>query len=69
MAEPGGGRFGVIERQTIHRGTFGSVKDLNAKIRAFIDGWKGRSHPFVWTKTTEEILKKANRNPISESAH
>jgi hypothetical protein len=30
--------FGNIERQAIHRGTFGSVKDLNAKIRALIDG-------------------------------
>jgi transposase len=32
--------FSLIERQAIHRGTFGSVKDLNAKIRAYIDGWK-----------------------------
>lgn len=28
----------TIERQAIHRGTFGSVKELNAKIRQFIDG-------------------------------
>src|SRR5215213_8764515 len=61
--------FGIIERQAIHRGTFASVKDLNAKIRAFIDGWNGRCHPFTWTKTAEEILKKANRYPISETAH
>jgi hypothetical protein len=26
--------FSIIERQAIHRGTFGSVRDLNAKIRA-----------------------------------
>src|SRR5690625_1373882 len=26
--------FGIIDRQAIHRGSFGSVKDLNAKIRA-----------------------------------
>ena len=45
--------FGIIERQAIHRGTFGSVKDLNAKIRAFIDGWNDRCHPFVWTKTAD----------------
>ena len=31
--------FGIIDRQAIRRGTFGSVNDLNAKIRAFIDGW------------------------------
>ena len=53
--------FGIIERQAIHRGTFRSVRELNAKIRAFIDGWNDRAHPFVWTKTAEEILKKADR--------
>jgi len=46
--------FGIIERQAIHRGTFGSVKGLNARIRAFIDGWNDRCHPFVWTKTADE---------------
>ena len=35
----------------IRRGVFRSVRDLNAKIRAFIDGWNDRSHLFVWTKT------------------
>jgi transposase len=61
--------FGIIERQAIHRGSFGSVKDLNAKIRAFIDGWNDRCHPFVWTKTAEQILKKANRKASSNTAH
>ena len=61
--------FGIIERQAIHRGTFGSVKDLNAKIRAFIDGWNERCHPFVWTKTADEILKKANRQTTSNTGH
>jgi transposase len=61
--------FGIVERQAIRRGVFTSVKDLNAKIRAFIDGWNDRSHPFVWTKTAEEILKKANRPTTSNSRH
>jgi len=61
--------FGIIERQAIHRGSFGSVKDLNAKIRAFITGWNDRAHPLVWTKTADEILKKANRQPTSNTAH
>ena len=52
--------FGIIERQAIHRGTFTSVKDLNAKIRAFVDGWNPRKHPFVWTKTAEQVLAKAD---------
>jgi len=61
--------FGIIERQAIHRGSFGSVKDLNAKIRAFIDGWNDRCHPFVWTKTADEVLKKANRQITSNTVH
>lgn len=61
--------FGIIERQAIHRGTFRSVRELNAKIRAFIDGWNDRKHPFVWTKTANEILKKANRQNTSNTDH
>ncbi len=61
--------FGIIERQAIRRGTFGSVKELNAKIRAFIDGWNERCNPFVWTKTADEILKKANRQTTSNTDH
>jgi transposase len=61
--------FGIIERQAIHRGTFGSVRDLNAKIRAFIAGWNDRCHPFVWTKTADQILKKANRQTTSNTPH
>jgi len=61
--------FGIIERQAIHRGTFTSVRDLNAKIRAFVDGWNDRAHPFVWTKTADQILKKANRQTTSKTDH
>ena len=61
--------FGIVERQAIRRGVFTSVKDLNAKIRAFIDGWNHRSHPFVWTKTADEVLKKANRKKTSNADH
>lgn len=61
--------FSIIERQAIHRGTFGSVKDLNTKIRQFIDGWNDRCHPFIWTKTADQILKKANRQTTSNARH
>jgi transposase len=53
--------FSLAERQAIHRGSYTSVRELNAKIRAYINAWNNRCHPFVWTKTAEEILKKANR--------
>ena len=61
--------FGIVERQAIHRGTFGSVKDLNAKIRAYVDGWNERARPFVWTKTADEVLKRANPKRTSETDH
>jgi transposase len=61
--------FGIIERQAIHRGSFHSVRDLNAKIRAFVTGWNDRRHPFVWTKTADDILKKANRQTTSNTDH
>lgn len=61
--------FSMAERQAIHRGTYTSVKDLNAKLRAYIDGWNDRAHPFTWTKTAEQILAKANRKKISNAEH
>ncbi|MGL5826298.1 MAG: IS630 family transposase, partial [Nocardioides sp.] len=61
--------FSLIERQAIRRGVFTSVKDLNTKIRAYVDGWNNRSHAFVWTKSADEILKKANRKETSNSRH
>jgi transposase len=61
--------FGIIERQAIHRGSFSSVRDLTGKIRAFIDGWNTRCHPFTWTKTADQILAKANRQKISDARH
>ena len=61
--------FSIIERQAIHRGSFPSVRDLMIKIRAFINGWNDRCQPFVWTKTPDEILKKAHRKRTSDAVH
>ena len=61
--------FSLAERQAIHRGSYGSVRELNAKIRAYINGWNGRCHPFIWTKTADQILNKANRKNTSNAGH
>ena len=61
--------FGIITRQAIRRGTFTSVKDLIAAIETYIDGWNDRCQPFVWTKTADEILTKANRKKTSNTQH
>jgi transposase len=60
--------FSMAERQAIHRGSYRSVRELTTAIRAYIDGWNDRAHPFTWTKTAEEILTKARRaGPAPES--
>jgi transposase len=62
--------FSIITRQAIRRGTFTSVPDLIAAIRTFIDAWNERCHPFVWTKTANDILKRAvPGKPTSITGH
>jgi transposase len=63
--------FGIIERQAIRRGTFTSVRDLMAKIRAFITGWNRRKHPFSWVKPADEILNSIDRKRkyVSTTSH
>ena len=53
--------FSIITRQAIRRGTYSSVDDLIDAIRAFIDGWNDRCHPFIWTKTADDILEHCRR--------
>ncbi len=61
--------FGLIERQAIRRGTFCSVRELNAKIRDFVNGWNGRKHPLIWTKTPNEVLAKIEDKKTSLTSH
>ena len=61
--------FAIITRQAIRRGSYRSVRDLVNAIRRFIDAWNQRCEPFVWTKTADEILAKANRQIASVTDH
>jgi transposase len=61
--------FSIIERQAIHRGSFPSVRDLLIKIRAFINGWNDRCHPFIWTKPADQVLEKIKRKRNSLTRH
>jgi transposase len=60
--------FGIITRQAIRRGSYASVPQLVAAIRAFIDGWNERCHPFTWTKTADEILPHTRKRD-SDAEH
>ena len=61
--------FGIITRQAIRRGSFDSVNQLVTAIRAFIDAYNDRCQPFTWTKTADEILTRATRQPTSDARH
>ena len=61
--------FSIIERQAIHRGSFPSVRDLMIKIRAFINGWNDRCHPFIWTKPADQVIEKIKRKENSLTRH
>src|SRR3954468_1215221 len=61
--------FAIIERQAIHRRSFGSVRELMIKIRAFINGWNDRCHPFIWTKPADQVLDKIKRKSNSLTRH
>jgi transposase len=61
--------FGIITRQAIRRGTFTSVADLVAAIGNFIDGWNDRCHPFVWTKTADQLLNHSRSQKTSLTRH
>jgi hypothetical protein len=61
--------FGIIELQAIHRGAFPSVRDLMIKIRDFINGPNQRKHPFIWTKTPDQILNKIKRKHTKLTSH
>ena len=61
--------FGIITRQAIRRGTFGSVRELIDAITAFIDGWNERCQPFTWTKDADTIIAKAHRKSTFSTRH
>lgn len=50
--------FGIITRQAIRRGTFGSVRILIQTISSYITSWNEDSAPFQWTATADEIIAK-----------
>jgi transposase len=50
--------FGIITKQAIRRGTFGSVRQLIDTINAYIDNWNNDPKPFTWTATSDDIITK-----------
>jgi hypothetical protein len=62
--------FSIVTRQAIRRSTFESVGALVGAIRRFIDGWNDRCHPFVWTRSPDDVLDRARpRKRTSDARH
>ncbi|MGH9892641.1 MAG: IS630 family transposase [bacterium] len=53
--------FSTLTHKSIRRGSFPSVRSLVRHIQAYIDSWNEHPTPFVWTKTADEIIRKAIR--------
>jgi transposase len=54
--------FSQLERRSIHRGAFFSVKALKDEINRFIRAHNKRSaKPFTWTKSAESIIQKVEQ--------
>ena len=62
--------FNIIT-QAIRRCTFGSVKELVAKIESFVHRYNAEARPFSWTATPDSILEKIQRlcERISRTQH
>ncbi len=50
--------FGIITKQAIRRGTFGSLPQLINTINTYIESWNRDTKPFSWTATADEIITK-----------
>ena len=63
--------FALITDRAIRRGSFSSVKELVAKIEAFVAAWNKDSVPFAWHATSDSILAKLKRlcETISGTGH
>lgn len=53
--------FNIITQKAIRRGTFRSVKELVAKIQAFVAHYNSKSKPFRWTASADSIFEKLQR--------
>ena len=53
--------FGLITEKQIRRGVFRSVAELEQRIEEYVDVYHRDPKPFVWTKSTDEIIEKVGR--------
>ncbi len=64
-------RFAQFTRKQIRQGTHRSTRQLEQAIRDYLAIYNMNPHPFVWTKTADQILDAIKRFylRISDSRH
>ena len=55
------GWLGKLQQQALARGSFQSVPELVHAIEEFAKVSNGEAHPWVWTQSAEEILRKVRK--------
>ncbi len=55
------GWFNLLTERRLRRGTFNSVSQLIDAIDTWVEHWNDDPKPFIWTKTTNEIIAKVRR--------
>jgi transposase len=53
--------FAYLTEDLLHRSDHRSVQALESDIRAWVKAWNDNPHPFIWTKSAEEILERIGR--------
>jgi transposase len=63
--------FAELTEKWLRRGTHRSTKELVASIRTWITDWNENPRPFVWHKTSDEILESLASycERVSDSGH
>jgi len=63
--------FSELTTKKLKRGAHTSVRALNTDIRAWIETWNENPRPYVWTKTSDQILESIARycERINASGH
>jgi len=51
--------FSILRRKRLRTVNFADLRDLAAKIAAFIDQWNDAAHPFRWTTTSFDTVLTA----------
>jgi transposase len=55
------GWFALLTLRQIRRGVFPTIEALEAAIRRHIEATNAAPHPFIWTKSADEILDSVRR--------